>query len=61
MRHRDGHAKEEDAQNLLLGRSHLLVEASANHKRVEAWEGTISGMKLSDHNGVLVDLEIPDA
>jgi hypothetical protein len=29
--------------------------------RVEAWEGTISGMKLSDHNGVLVDLEIPDA
>ncbi len=28
--------------------------------RVEAWEGTLDGMHLSDHNGILVDLEIPD-
>lgn len=27
---------------------------------VQAWEGTSDGVKLSDHNGVLVNLEAPD-
>jgi hypothetical protein len=27
--------------------------------KMDAWEGTVSGVKLSDHNGVLVDVEMP--
>jgi hypothetical protein len=28
--------------------------------KLEAWQGIVDGVKLSDHNGVLVDLEIAD-
>ncbi len=48
-----------------------MTRATVNHiclsenlratSRLEAWEGTLDGVRLSDHNGVLVDLEIPDA